>query len=289
MKKSLLVLFFILNIIPAFSCINLYDYRLKGGLVETDEYSPLIPTTEQRRGKIKEVKEYLAQWACKINWTNKEASDYAALLMMDFQFEKAQTILDTLLQKDSLNYTYNSNYGTLMELMGNNMVALKFIKRSVQIDPHSHQGSEWIHVKILEAKIAMQNDDQWSRHHHVLGDDLKASAINELVYQLNERTYFIQPKDFVVCDLLYTLGETVVHHDRGVILAREAFGLSMLYGDWNRDACEKRLYQLSFYPSHYYEDDLPFFIMILFLSFLLLFTLAGIWIYKKVRHRRSTQ
>jgi len=46
--------------------------------------------------------------------------------------------------------------GTAYELAGKNEPALRWIREGLRRNPNSHKGTEWLHVKILEAKIEQE-------------------------------------------------------------------------------------------------------------------------------------
>jgi hypothetical protein len=123
-------------------------------------------------------------------------------------------------------YQTAANLGTAFELNGENEKALEWIAEGVRRNPQGHNGTEWLHVKILKAKIALDDDPQWLVSNSVLGLDLTtvdrdsnvslvddlgfrrtlADIESALVYQLHERLEFVRPPDPVVADLLYDLG-----------------------------------------------------------------------------------
>jgi hypothetical protein len=80
-------------------------------------------------------------------------------------------------------------------------------------------GTEWLHVKILEAKIASAKDQGWIKTHSVLGLDFGSgdvpvpptqypsgqsaeSVVRALQYQLHERLAFVSPPDPLVGGML---------------------------------------------------------------------------------------
>lgn len=79
-------------------------------------------------------------------------------------------------------------------------------------------GSEWLHAKILEAKIAQQKDADYFKKHSVLGFEAPNIGTNVVVaghtfstkqitdaieYQLQERLQFVKPPDPAVASLLF--------------------------------------------------------------------------------------
>lgn len=122
-----------------------------------------------------------------------------------------------------------ANLGTAYELSGNNQEALRWIREGVRRDPEEHSGTEWLHVKILEAKLAVAQDPDWLKKNTVLGLSFGESGMpvmpaslpldesgkprapvaigNAISYQLHERTKFVRPPDAVVADLYAALGD----------------------------------------------------------------------------------
>ncbi len=124
-----------------------------------------------------------------------------------------------------------ANLGTAYELSGKDAEALRWIREGVSRDPKEHFGSEWLHVKILEAKLELAKDPDWLETHTVLGisfgkEELpvmpKSLPLNEkgaerapkdigeaIWYQLQERTKFVRPPDAIVADLYAAYGDLV--------------------------------------------------------------------------------
>ena len=117
-----------------------------------------------------------------------------------------------------------ANLGTALELAGFDDIVLQWIRIGIQRNAAEHEGTEWLHARILEAKIALKRDP---RHLHTRsiagvrfdstvlpalpaayppgndGRPVSAYALNKaLSYQLHERMLFVKPKDAVVANLL---------------------------------------------------------------------------------------
>jgi len=139
------------------------------------------------------------------------------------QIKQAIKILEMYEKDEPGIYQTAANLGTAYELDGQNEKALKWIKEGVKRNGEGHCGSEWLHVKILEAKIALDIDPDWLKKRSVLGIDLTQPNLEitisdtpnakrsigdieaALVYQLHERLEFVKPQEAVVADLLYDL------------------------------------------------------------------------------------
>ena len=117
-----------------------------------------------------------------------------------------------------------ANLGTALELAGFDDIALRWIRIGIRRNADEHEGTEWLHARILEAKIALKHDPRYLDGHSIAGvrfgnavlpalpveypdgnDGRPVSpyALNlALSYQLHERMMFIKPKDAVVANLL---------------------------------------------------------------------------------------
>ncbi len=232
--KSILTLFLLLFCSVAFACYNGYS----------------LPHTKMilfNNGKVKFVKEfkyYFDDYSSGIYdemskgdgelmgaTTPEEYNDYGILLIYDKNYTKAKHVFLEIVNRfksKKLQYSGMANLGTTYELLGKNDSALYWIKKAVELNPDSHEGSEWIHIKILEAKILDDGgvnkkflegynvlgldwgiEDRPAYNHKINVEDLK----NDLVFQLNERLKFIKPKDPIMARLLFDLGTATAFTD----------------------------------------------------------------------------
>ncbi len=153
--------------------------------------------------------------------------DYGLYLVYDKQYEEAEKVFRNIVGKWPNKYEAASNFGTILEVNGKNAEALKWIKKAIKINPNSHDGSEWLHVKILEAKLnpkkawtgATLTGVDFGRG-LILESSKSTAELNklqeQLFFQLNERVTFIPPKDPFIAALMFELGN--VTFDLGHIL-----------------------------------------------------------------------
>ena len=147
-----------------------------------------------------------------------DRSDYSVALMYLGRNKEAVDLLQQLEKEQPGEYFVASNLGTAFELSGNNEEALRWIKEGIRRNPDSHEGSEWLHAKILESKIARQKDLTFFEKHSVL--ELDPAKIGEQIiigektlspkqlaeaiqHQLAERLQFVKPPDPAVASLLF--------------------------------------------------------------------------------------
>jgi hypothetical protein len=218
MKKIAVAIVITLSFIcQTFACLNGESMVLKHGLgLYVDD-----------RGKVPRGHHYLTrdfQRELKVIDSFYKAtkdldylSDKGLLLILSKKYDEAIKLYLKIEKLEPNRYSTASNIGTAYELAGQNENALQWIKRAVEIDPTSHLNSEWLHVKILQAKIKGElsyNSDFLLNTHFGSGNE-PVSGLQEdeltalhdaLYYQLNERVSFIKPKDELVAQLLFDLG-----------------------------------------------------------------------------------
>lgn len=117
-----------------------------------------------------------------------------------------------------------ANLGTALELIGQDRVALRWIRIGLRRNPDEHAGTEWLHARILESKLAAAKDPDYFKTHSIAGIAFGAQRVpalptqrppgndgrpvslwqldSALSYQLHERTQFVRPPDPVVANLL---------------------------------------------------------------------------------------
>jgi tetratricopeptide (TPR) repeat protein len=147
-----------------------------------------------------------------------DRSDYSVALMYLGRSDEAVELLQSLEKERPGNYFIAANLGTALELSGNNEEALHWIQEGIRRDPKSHEGTEWLHANILEAKIAAKKDPDYFKKHSVL--ELQPQTLGEQVaigpqkisrkklaeaiqYQLSERMQLVKPPDPSVASLLF--------------------------------------------------------------------------------------
>ena len=83
--------------------------------------------------------------------------------------DEAIALLKDLEQRHPGKSATAANLGTAFELQGKDQAALQWIREGIRRDPKVHFGSEWVHVRILEAKLAIKADPHWLDTHSVMG------------------------------------------------------------------------------------------------------------------------
>jgi tetratricopeptide (TPR) repeat protein len=208
----------VVTVCQSFACLNGASTKLKNGtfLYEDEEghvpYGHLFNSEEGFQEAILEL-DSLYKATKDLDYL----SDKGLLLILLKQYDQAIELYLEVEKLEPNRYATASNIGTAYELIGQNENALQWIKKAVAIDSTSHDNSEWIHVKILEAKI---KGEKFITSSFLLNTDFGNDSIpvsslprtdlinlsEALYYQLNERVSFVKPTDKIVAKLLFDLG-----------------------------------------------------------------------------------
>ncbi len=265
MKKIILILICLASIESSFACINEYRTLLTGEVVYTDPSNGKVWNREIDTLELRSKSDELLT-AYKRSDSLEYYSDYAAALTYLGEYQKAKNIYEEIELRSPNLYTTASNLGTIFELIGQPDSALIWIKKSIELNPKSHKGSEWIHIKILEYKISESTDKKSS----ILGLDFgindkpsnpKKYDLKELRehiwHQLRERTTFVKPKNTVVGNIYFDLGN-VLAQTRDVQAALESYEAATEYG-FESELMNKRIKEfeklaLNAKPNQLIED-----------------------------------
>ncbi len=223
MKKLIFtIILFMSSFAYGFACLNGYTVILKEGVFLTMEYRSEVPS-QKIIVSNKEIKKLIIKFDSFYKATKnlEYLSDKGILLIYDKQYKEAINLYLTIEKTKPNKYSTASNLGTAYELIGDNINALKWIKKAVEIDSSSHYRSEWIHINILKAKIKGNNliNSSFLINTEFCNDTLPKSNLSEselimlhlaLGYQLGERMTFIAPKDKIVAELLFELGNIMM-------------------------------------------------------------------------------
>lgn len=204
--------------LKTYACLNGEKYLMKNGqYLYMDYYDNLPFGHDFFLGKFAERSKFELDSLYRKTKDLDYLSDKGYILIVEKKYDEALALYLKIERLKPNRYSTASNIGTLYELMGNNVEALKWINKSIVINPKSHNGSEWLHSRILEAKI---NGEKSQTAKFLLNTDfgteikpisqLDTIQLNKLDkslnYQLNERISFIKPKDNIIAILLFELG-----------------------------------------------------------------------------------
>ncbi|MBB4800471.1 tetratricopeptide (TPR) repeat protein [Flavobacterium nitrogenifigens] len=220
MNRFLVLVALILISFKSFACLNGDTKILKNEFIAYMDHRGLVPQghnffPKEYPAVIKEL-EGLYKKTNDLDYL----SDKGYLLILLGKYNEAENLYLNIEKIKPNRYSTASNLGTLYELMGENQKAYDWIKKSIEINPESHNGSEWLHLKILEAKIKKLTDvtgqflintnfGTAATPETKLSKEEIEKLAKEVYYQVNERISFIEPKDKIISILLFELGNLV--------------------------------------------------------------------------------
>lgn len=208
----LTTIFILLNIpVYSFACFNVFfGQDSKGHYHEVGEEQYQFNTGFNQKRIEQDLRNSLESLSGKDG--EKHLSDYAFLMVKAGKIKEALSIYEVLAENFPNSYEILANLGTTYELSGNNRKALVYIEKALKINPDSHEGSEWIHVALLQVKITLEADSNYLDTHTILNltkaQENDPQVLNQLYIQLQERFPFCPgPEDPVMADLLEDLGD----------------------------------------------------------------------------------
>ncbi|MBB4805797.1 tetratricopeptide (TPR) repeat protein [Chryseobacterium defluvii] len=219
MKKVFLGLVVgVLFSVPALACLNGTTKILANGTLLYEDYEGFVPHGHEF-GSAEHLKEILI--SLEKGYAKTKDMDYLSdkgyILVIQGKYQEAIELYKKIESIEPGRYSTASNIGTAYELTGNNLEALKWIEKSINISSKSHFYSEWIHVNILKAKI---KGEKYITSGFLIGKDFGKDSFpksdmdndslealrQQLYFQLNERMFFVKPEDKIVARLLFDLG-----------------------------------------------------------------------------------
>lgn len=194
--------------------------------------------------------------------TYQTRNDYAVTLLHLGNVPEALRILIQIEKTKPGLYATAANIGTANELAGKDAEALRWIRESIRRNANAHLGTEWVHVAVLEAKLAQQRDPHWLDAHSVLGADFGSDSRPRIIakmprnntgapvdakgmrdaifYQLSERLQFVGPPDPYVADLFFDWGNAEALTGT-VQQARKIYGEALRFGTKRPELVKKRI------------------------------------------------
>ncbi|MBL7729977.1 MAG: hypothetical protein JNM88_02275 [Chitinophagaceae bacterium] len=156
------------------------------------------------------------------DYSYKNVSDYGAWLLMAGRFAEGLDLFRGLSKKFPSVYEVNANTAVAYELNGNIDSALYWENAALKIRPSAHNNSEWIHLKILEARKELQSDAGWCLKNNITGvvnyvkeyyrpethgEGRSMEIFRQFIDQLGERFPFTYAGDKVMGKLMMELGD----------------------------------------------------------------------------------
>ena len=115
--------------------------------------------------------------AAKQDPSYENLNDLAVVLVRYGNPRQAVDLLQFVERKSPGHFETAANLGTALEVAGRDADALRWIREGIRRNPKDHGGTEWLHVRILEAKLAMVSGRPTTGLDKVLGLDFGAAAM----------------------------------------------------------------------------------------------------------------
>ena len=212
---------------PVQACINAIGTDHQGRHFDAhidvgEQLEARLTSGAVRKDYMRRARDITARATAKPDLEN--LTDLAILLMYQGQHPRAVRLLLSLERRYPGRHETAANLGTALELSGHDAPALAWIRLGIQRNPAEHVGTEWLHARILESKLAAARDPASLARHSIAGLQFGDATVppfpaplpagNEgrpvsaydlnhaFAYQLGERMQFVAPKDPVVANLL---------------------------------------------------------------------------------------
>lgn len=255
--KVLLVLLLFFSM-PVLACLQTSETDINGDTVtiSVDPFDQLTARRHTHDVWAERLKELAAP--VKAEPGNREArNDYGVALARTDKVREALQLFRDMEAKAPGHYDTAANLGTVLELSGKDEEALYWIREAIKRNPKSHRGTEWVHVRVLEAKLACAQDPSWLKTHIIVGNDFGSQGrpvasgrlrdksemkrvAEDLEYQLRERLSLVSPPDVYVGDMLFQLGNMAAL-TRSVNRGIAVLELSQEYGTSRPELLQIRL------------------------------------------------
>ncbi|MDJ1484924.1 tetratricopeptide repeat protein [Cytophagaceae bacterium YF14B1] len=285
MPKTLLLLLTLLSYITTSACANEYHVLLNGQKIETSgiEIANGYDLTNPEQIKQFETDLIKLDSIWKYIHEIKAYSDYGVTLMYLGRYNEAKDVFTAIEKTHPDLYTTASNLGTVYELLGKNDSAYYWIQKGIILNPKSHNGSEWLHLKILEVKLKGLSylTSQFMLRTDLGNDTIPKSSLtteelkklrNHISYQLNERMMFVKAPEPIVAFLLFQLGnlkaltedvtkalrtytDAYTYGYRSVLLAKRYLKFKQLHKDSNTKLDKDALTDQQLQVMLYVEED----------------------------------
>lgn len=228
MRIRMLVAAALLSGLPAAqACINSVGtdhagHRFSADWYTGEEMTRALSEQSQRRYVLGEARATVEEVRKRPDFENM--TNLGVLLIYQGQYGRAVRHFLVVERRFPGRHETAANLGTALELAGHDETALRWIRIGIRRNQNEHVRSEWLHARILEAKIALSKDPGYLKNHSVAGVAFEQALVpslpsamppgndgkpvapwqldRSLSYQLHERAQFVAPQDPVVANLL---------------------------------------------------------------------------------------
>jgi hypothetical protein len=248
MKKILFLICLVFVYSNSKACLNLFAIDSFGRVVYLEHrfLSELQFNQQEIEKRISNLE--------KEQFTMQNISDYAAYLLMSGNFADGLKIIKVLYFKYPSVYEINANLAVAYELNGLIDSALVYQKKAMLIKPSAHENSEWLHLKILEARKQVLVNPDWCIVNDITGiekgisDKFKYQShefagtqvlFNNFISQLKERMPFSFAEDRVLGKLFLELGNA--YQNISVYRAYYCYAMAKYFYPQLEELCKQKM------------------------------------------------
>lgn len=220
---KLFVLALLLFATNAHACLNIFSFD-SSGRVHYLEHEFLF-STYYKQNEIEKLLKKLERKFNKGDYSYQNVSNYGVYLLMAGRSKEGLDLFRALSKKYPGLYEICANTAVAYELNGNIDSAYLWQVKAMEINPQAHNNSEWIHLKILEARKHLLSDPGWCLDNNITGavDSINSYKeyfdqyghengntrliFREFIDQLEDRFPFTYAEDKVMGKLMFELGD----------------------------------------------------------------------------------
>lgn len=222
MKRAFVIAFLFLTT-DIYACLNIFSIDSSGRVHYLEHH--FFFSIEFKQNAIEKKLKELKRKFDHNEYSFQNISDFGSYLLMTGRFADGLNIFRALSKKYPDVYEICANTAVAYELNGNIDSAYLWQVAAIKKNPKAHNNSEWIHLKILEAKKNILTDPDWCLNNNVTGitdtiNTLKVSyeasthesekgmwVFKQFIDQLEDRFPFTYSEDKAMGKLMYELGD----------------------------------------------------------------------------------
>jgi tetratricopeptide (TPR) repeat protein len=161
---------------PAWACLWIHGTTLDGRFARSEGFTNSEKIEDGISERPEELKQFHERFAYDPDSPVARLNDLAVQALLRGESEAALTALEKIEASHPGEYMTAANRGSVLELLGRDEEALTWIKEGIRRNPDSHMRAEWLHAKILEAKLKMKAEPTWLDTNWICGLDKETLA-----------------------------------------------------------------------------------------------------------------
>ena len=259
-QVNIVLLIFLLGPLIGFGCINMFHSVDKEGKVHQIGTEGFIGFNENFNDEL--INGKLSPLYEKIKKTGNPEylSDYAVLILKAGKKEEALHIFQSLQAHFPNEYELAANLGTAYELVGELDSAKKYIQLGMELNENAHEGSEWVHIAVLETKMNLENNPHYLDNHSVLGlseeDKHDPEIRHQIEIQVRERFPFSPGPNALMASLMLDLADCYAN-TQSYELAKAFYSIAEYYFGADPAITQPKIDEMLKYRTQFKSVQVP--------------------------------